>query len=63
MDEYGETYGLEGVLRRWEVGKLTTEQAIGQLLLLLRQLDERVQELENRVGVVYTRPTSEGGKK
>ena len=44
MNEYGETYGLDGVLRLWEVGKLTTEQAIGQMLLLIRQLDERVQE-------------------
>ena len=48
MNEYGKTYGLDGVLRLWEVGKLSTEQVIGQMLLLIRQLDERVQELESR---------------
>ena len=42
MSEYGETYGLDGVLRLWEVGKLTTEQAIGQILLLIRQMDARL---------------------
>ncbi len=47
MNEYGETYGLDGVLRLWEVGKLTTEQVIGQMLLLLQQMDKRLQELEN----------------
>ena len=46
MGEYGETYGLDGVLRLWEVGKLTTEQVIGQMLLLIRQMDKRLTELE-----------------
>jgi hypothetical protein len=46
MGEYGETYGLDGVLRLWQVGRLTTEQAIGQILLLIRQMDERLKELE-----------------
>ena len=38
-------YVLSDVIKRWERGKLTTEQAIGQLLLSL-------QELSNRVGVL-----------
>ena len=29
--------------------KLTTEQAIGQILQLIRERDQRLQELENRV--------------
>ena len=40
------TYGLEGVLREWQTGNLTTEQAIGQILLLLQELERRVAELE-----------------
>ena len=62
MGEYGKTYGLDGVLRLWEVGKLTTEQAIGQILLLVRQLDERVQELENRADDQRARQTLEGDR-
>jgi hypothetical protein len=40
------TYGLEGVIRAWERGDLTTEQAIGQILLLLQELDERIKSIE-----------------
>lgn len=40
------TYGLDGVLTEWKQGTLTTEQAVGQMLLLLKQLEERVRELE-----------------
>ncbi len=40
------TYGLEGVIQAWELGKLTTEQAIGQILLLLAELNERITALE-----------------
>jgi len=42
------TYGLQEVICRWEQGKLTTEQAIGQILLLLSELEQRVRELEQR---------------
>ncbi len=28
------TYGLDGVLTEWKQGTLTTEQAVGQMLLL-----------------------------
>jgi hypothetical protein len=37
-------YELDEVIRRWDVGKLTTEQAIGQILQLIRERDERLQE-------------------
>jgi hypothetical protein len=43
------TYGLEGVIRAWEKGDLTTEQAIGQILLLLREVEERVRIVEQRL--------------
>jgi hypothetical protein len=42
------TYGLQEVIRRWGRGQLTTEQAIGQILLLLVELHERLQKLERR---------------
>jgi hypothetical protein len=44
------TYGLEGVISAWKTGKLTTEQAVGQILLLLQDLEGRVQELERPSG-------------
>lgn len=42
------TYGLNGVLSAWKMGSLTAEQAVGQILLLLEELDSRVSELERR---------------
>jgi hypothetical protein len=62
MGEYGKTYGLDGVLRLWEVGKLTIEQVIGQMLLLIRQLDERVEKLEDRVDAQRAGQAPEGDK-
>ena len=43
------TYGLEGVLSAWKIGKLTTEQAVGQILQLLLEFDARLAELERQV--------------
>lgn len=43
------TYGLEGVLQAWEHEHLTSEQAIGQILLLLQELEERLRSLERRL--------------
>ena len=40
------TYGLEGVLTAWKTGILTTEQAVGQILQLLQELERRLAELE-----------------
>jgi len=39
-------YSLDELITRWEQEKLTTEQVIGQMLLMLRSLTERVRELE-----------------
>ncbi len=40
------TYGLKGIIEAWDMDKLTTEQAIGQILLLLTDLHERITALE-----------------
>ncbi len=40
------TYSLEGILLAWKTEKLTTEQAIGQILQLIQELDRRVDGLE-----------------
>jgi len=45
-------YGLDEVILKWKVGKLTVEQAIGQILLLIQERDERLQELEGRLHAV-----------
>ncbi len=46
-------YELETVINKWDVGKLTTEQAIGQILQLILERDKHLQELENRVAALY----------
>jgi hypothetical protein len=40
------TYGLDGVLIAWKTGKLTTEQAVGQMLQLLQEIEQRLAKLE-----------------
>jgi hypothetical protein len=42
------TYSLETLIRKWGLSELTTEQAIGQMLLILRELIRRVEALEER---------------
>jgi len=42
------TYGLQELIRRWGRDQLTTEQATGQILLLLVELHERPQKLQRR---------------
>jgi len=43
------TYGLDEVIRRWGRSTLTVEQAIGQILLLLQAIEERLRELERKI--------------
>jgi len=43
------TYGLEGVIQAWEREQLTIEQVIGQILLLLKELVERLGRIELRL--------------
>ncbi len=49
-------YSLESVIQKWEQGKLTTEQAIGQLLLLVQSLSARVGVLEQQGKRPFTGP-------
>jgi hypothetical protein len=41
-------YKLKDVIHLWNVGKLTEEQVIGQILMLLLGVYERLGELERR---------------
>ena len=43
-------YGLEGVIKAWELEKLTTEQAIGQILQLIGEIEDRLRDLEHKYG-------------
>jgi len=40
------SYSLEEVIKRWEQGTLTSDQMIGQIILLIQQLSARVGSLE-----------------
>ena len=42
-------YELKEVVERWQAEKLTTEQAIGQVLQHLQELKERLGEVERRL--------------
>ena len=42
------TYSLDIILRRWALNQLTTEQAIGQILQILHDLESRLKRLEQR---------------
>ncbi len=42
-------YGLKEVVERWKAEKLTAEQAIGQVLQHLQELQERLGEVERRL--------------
>jgi hypothetical protein len=42
------TYSFETLIRKWGLGELTTEQAIGQILLILQELIRRMEALEGR---------------
>jgi hypothetical protein len=55
------TYGLQEVIRRWGREQLTPEQAIGQILLLLAELDKRLQKLERRRESLSKRPPRKTG--
>jgi len=39
-------YAIEELIRRWAMEELTADQAIGQLLLHVKELIERVSKLE-----------------
>jgi hypothetical protein len=41
-------YPIKEIIKLWKAGKITQEQAIGQILLLLQEAQKRLDELENR---------------
>ena len=42
------TYSLDELIQRWYTEDLTAEQVIGQILQILQDLEQRVEDLENR---------------
>ena len=47
---------IEQVIKLWETGQITTDQAVGKILLWLRDHDNRLSKLENkRPGSNYSR--------
>jgi hypothetical protein len=42
------TYGLRSVIQMWELEQLTTEQAVGQILQLITEIEGRLGDLERR---------------
>ncbi len=43
------TYDLEHLIHEWGHGRLTEEQAIGQVLLMIRELRQQLAEIERRL--------------
>lgn len=41
-------YSLEELLRRWFTHDITSEQAIGQVLQILQEIEQRVKKLEEK---------------
>jgi len=54
------TYDLTTLLQKWEKGELTSEQAVGQVLLMIQELSDRVGKLERRL--VEKRPSGKPQK-
>jgi hypothetical protein len=54
---------LKEVIHLWDVGRLTTEQAIGQILLLIQERDKRLQELKGRVAALRRALNGDGKRK
>ena len=43
------TYSLEHIIQEWGKGKLTEEQVIGQVLLILQEVKEQFARVEARL--------------
>ena len=46
------TYPLETIIREWGREKLTTEQVVGQILLILQEIYKRLSEIEARLAAL-----------
>ena len=44
------TYSLEHIIQEWGKGKLTEEQVVGQVLLILQGIHKHLALLESRLG-------------
>lgn len=51
------TYRLEHIILDWKTDRLTTEQAVGQILLLLQQVEQRLGSVEAKLTAPPTAPT------
>ena len=56
-------YDLDQLLKLWATEKLTTEQAIGQLIQQLLDLDARIGQLERRMENLRQLHKEKGGKR
>jgi hypothetical protein len=43
------TYSLEHIIREWGKGNLTAEQVIGQILLVIQDIQARLARIETRL--------------
>lgn len=51
------TYNINEIIKMWEHVELTVDQAIGQLLLHIQDLTQRVSTLERRLDTTAGRPS------
>jgi len=56
-------YDLSQFIKLWAQERITSEQAIGQILLQLQTLTERMKVVEQQVRYVGTGPSGEGEQK
>jgi len=43
------TYSLEHIIREWGKGELTVEQVVGQILLVIQEIQVRLARIESRL--------------
>ena len=55
------TYDISQIIKMWEHVEITQEQAIGQIMLHLQQLGQRVTHLERLQGI-REQPPGDGNK-
>jgi len=43
------TYTLEHIIREWKKGELTADQVIGQILLMIQDIQKQLAQIESRL--------------
>jgi len=56
------SYSYDEIMKRWRMGNLTAEQAVGQILQLIRNLSKRVSVLEQRMEKERNGAPKRGGR-